>query len=147
VVDDEDGPTRHARVAGDVVAANTVVGHHLALEIADEVEWQTAQLFRESLVAENGIDADPIDADAVGYRVIVPRPKLGQLGPSTAGEVEDIEKEDERAVLLKSLLERQFLAGRGRQLEVRRLLPYLQHYKNSRGRSTPARTTPTAWRP
>src|SRR5690242_13564011 len=146
VVDDEDGPPRHPRVAGDIVAANSVGGHHLALEVADEVERQTAQLFRESLVAENRVDADAVDADPVGDRLIVPGPKLGQLRPSTAGEVEDIKKEDESAVLLQRLLERQLLAGCGRQLEIGRLGPYLQHSIDSRERSIPARTSPTASR-
>jgi hypothetical protein len=146
VVDDEDCPPRHTRVAGDVVAANAVVGHHLALEVADQVERQAAELFRESLVAENRVDADPVDADPARNRFIVPGPKLGQLGPSTAGEVEDIEKEDERAVLLERLFKRQLLSGRGRELEVRCSVPNLQHLEDSRVRSIPARTSPTARR-
>src|SRR5438309_10345761 len=68
--------------------------------------------------------------------------KLGQLGPSTTREVEHIEKEDERAVFLQRLPERQLLARRRGQLEVGRLVPHLQHADEFIG--SPARTSRSA---
>jgi hypothetical protein len=49
-------------------------------------------------------------------------------------------------VLLERLFKRQLLAGRGRELEFRCFVPNLQHLKDSRVRSIPARTSPTARR-
>jgi hypothetical protein len=80
-------------------------------------------------VREDRVDADAVDADAVGDRVVVPGPKLGQLGPSTTSEVEDIEKEDQRTMFLERCGERELVAACGRQLEVRRLVTNLQHYE------------------
>ena len=78
-------------------------------------------------MGENRVDADAVDADAVGDRIVVPGPKLGQLGPSTAGEVQDVEQQDEGAEFLQPIGERELLAAGRRQLEVRSLVPYLQH--------------------
>ena len=57
----------------------------------------------------------------------MPGPKLGQLRPSTTCEIEHIEKEDDRPVLLERLCEREFVAARGWQLELRRLVPDCKH--------------------
>jgi hypothetical protein len=78
-------------------------------------------------VREDRVDADAEDANSVGDRVVVPGPKLGQLGPSTTSEVEHIEKEDERAVLGQRVREGELLAAGGRKLEFRGLVPNLQH--------------------
>ena len=78
-------------------------------------------------MGENRVDADAVDADAVGDRIVVPGPKLGQLGPSTTCEIEHLEKEDERAIFLERVAERELLAARRGQLEVGRLVPNLQH--------------------
>ena len=76
-------------------------------------------------MGENGVDADAEDAYAVGHRIIVPRPKLGQLRPSTTGEIEHIEKEDERTIFLERVAKCQLLStGRG-QLEIGRFVPHL----------------------
>src|SRR4029077_3144803 len=123
----EDRAPRHPRVARHIVAAHAVVGDHLALEIADQIEGQPAQLLGEGLVREDRIHADAVDADTVGNRVFVPGPKLGQLGPSTTREIEDIEKEDDGTVLLQGVGERELLAAGRRQLEFGRFVPYLQH--------------------
>jgi len=71
-VDYINGAPRHPRISGHVITADVVVGDHLALEIADEVERQTAKLFGEGLVREHRIDADAVDADAIGGRRLVP---------------------------------------------------------------------------
>ena len=81
-------------------------------------------------MGENRVDADTEYADAIGDRIVVPGPKLGQLGPSTTGEVEHIEKEDESPVLFERISERQLLAARRRQLEVGRPVTHLQHGKS-----------------
>jgi hypothetical protein len=130
VVDDEDRPARHAGVSRDVVTPHAVVGHHLSLEVADEVEGQATELFGKRLVREDRVNTDGVDADAVGDRVVVPGPKLGQLGPSTTREIEDIEKKDERSIFFQCLTKRQLLAACRGQLEVRRLVPDLQHTKS-----------------
>ena len=78
-------------------------------------------------MGENRVDADAVDADAVGDRIVVPGPKLGQLGPSTTGEVEDVEKEDDGAMLLQRIAERELLSTCSRQLEVRGLVPNGEH--------------------
>jgi hypothetical protein len=72
MVDDEDRPPGHPRVAGDVVPPYPVVADHLALEISDQVEGQAAQLLGESLVGEDRIDADSVDADAVSSSRVMP---------------------------------------------------------------------------
>src|SRR5579859_1971 len=92
--------------ADDSVAAHAERGHELALEVADQLERQPPQLRRERLVREDGVDADAIDADAGGFSLWIPGPKLGQLGPSTTGEIEHIEKEDESLVLFERLGQR-----------------------------------------
>jgi hypothetical protein len=66
------------------------------------------------------IDADAVDADPVCGRRLVPGPKLGQLAPSTTREIEHIEKEDDRLVLLEGVGKSQLIATCGRQLEFRR---------------------------
>jgi hypothetical protein len=76
---------------------------------------------------EHRVDADAIDADAVGDRIFVPGPKLGQLSPSTTSEVENIEKEDDGAMLLERFAEGELLSTRRRQLEVRGLVPNGEH--------------------
>jgi len=78
---------------------------------------------------EDRVDADAVDADAVGDRIVVPGPKLGQLRPSTTCEVEDVEEKDHSAVFLQRDGECQLLPAGGRQLEVRCLVPDLQHYE------------------
>jgi len=97
-------------------------------------------------VREHGIDADAEDADPVGDRIVVPGPKLGQLGPSTAGEVEDVEEKDEGAEFLQPIRERELLAAGRRQLEVRSLVPYLQHFEEFIRCLIRARTNRLAWR-
>lgn len=57
----------------------------------------------------------------------MPGPKLGQLGRSTTCEIEDIEEEDERLVLLKGVSKGEVVSAGGRQLEVRRLISNRQH--------------------
>src|SRR6266567_1290083 len=71
-IDDEDGPARHSRVTGHIVAPHAVVRHHLALEITDEVVGETPQLFGERLVGEHGVDTDGIYADAVSGGRLIP---------------------------------------------------------------------------
>src|SRR5579859_1091268 len=129
-VDDENGALGHPRVTLHVVAAHAERGHELALEVADQLERQPAQLCRERLVREDGVDADAIDADAGGFSLWIPGPKLGQLCPSTTGEIEHIEKEDESLVLLERLGQRQLVVARRGQLEIGRLVPDLQHPKS-----------------
>jgi hypothetical protein len=118
VVDDEHSPFRHAFVTGDVIATNAVVGDHRALKVGDQLKGETAELLGESLVRKDRVDADGVDTDPVGNRLLVPGPKLGQLSPSTTCEVEHIKKEDERLVLVERLGERELMTPRGRQLEV-----------------------------
>src|SRR5207302_9993427 len=143
-INDEDRAAGHARVAGDVVATHAVVGHHLALEIADEVKRQPAKLLGERLVREDGVDADRVDPDTVRHRIFVPGPKLGQLGPSTTGEIQHVEKEHECSIFLERIAKGELLAPGGRQLEVGRLVAYLQHVKKSIG--SPGRTSRSASR-
>jgi hypothetical protein len=57
----------------------------------------------------------------------VPGPKLGQLRPSTTGEVQHVEKEDERLVLLERLGKRELVTAGGRQLEFRRFVTNREH--------------------
>src|SRR5437870_5452219 len=71
-VDYENRPPGHAGVAGDVIASHPVIGHHLAFEVADQVERQATELLGKRLMREDGVDADSVDADAVGNRVLVP---------------------------------------------------------------------------
>src|SRR5207245_2487569 len=81
-------PLGHARIALYVIATHAVRGDHLAFEVADQVERQAAELGGEGLVREHRVDADAVDADPGCRRVVVPYPKLGQLGPSTTCEIE-----------------------------------------------------------
>src|SRR5262249_40353526 len=127
----------------DVVATHAVIGDHLPLKVSDELERQAAELVGERLVREDGVDADAEDPDTMGDRVFVPRPKLGQLGPSTTGEVEHIEEEDRGGELLERLAQGELLAAGGGQLEVGRFVPHLQHVKKSRRCPIPARTSQT----
>jgi len=60
----------------------------------------------------------------------VPGPKLGQLGPSTTCEIEHVEKEDKRLVLLERVCERELVAARGGQLELWRLIPDRKHLES-----------------
>jgi hypothetical protein len=75
----------------------------------------------------DGIDADTVDANPLCGRRFVPGPKLGQLAPSTTREIEHIEKEDDRLVLLEGVGKSELVATCGRQLEFRRLVPDSKH--------------------
>ena len=69
----------------------------------------------------------------------MPGPKLGQLGDSTTGEVEHIEKEDERLVLLQSLGKRQLAPTRRRKLELGSPVTHLEHALSLKARRLPLR--------
>jgi hypothetical protein len=71
-VDDEHGALGHACVSFDVVTPHAERGDERPLEVADELEGQAAQLGRERLMGEDGVDAYPVDADARGDRLVVP---------------------------------------------------------------------------
>jgi hypothetical protein len=71
-VDYEDRALGHTRVAFDVIPPYAVGGDQLALEVADELERQAAQLGGERLMREDRIDADSVDAYARGDRLVVP---------------------------------------------------------------------------
>jgi hypothetical protein len=74
---------------------------------------------------EHRVHADSVDADAFCRGRLVPGPKLGQLHPSTTREIQDIEEEDQRLVLLKRIRKREFRTTRRRQLEFGRFVPNL----------------------
>jgi hypothetical protein len=71
-VDDENRALGHTRIAFDIIPPHAVGGDQLALEVADELERQATKLGGERLMREDGIDADSVDADARGDRLVVP---------------------------------------------------------------------------
>ena len=63
-VDDEDRAVRHARVAGHVLPPYSVSVHELPLEVGEQLVRQAAELLGKGAVAEDTVDADPVDGDA-----------------------------------------------------------------------------------
>jgi hypothetical protein len=80
-------------------------------------------------VRENAVDADGEKPEPRLFNVLVPGPKLGQLGLSTGCEVEDVKENDRRRVLLERIREVKLLAARAGHLEIRCFLTYFEHLR------------------